>query len=130
MDKRKIRSSATPRHRKNSNFDLSFGKTNKIRPSATSPPLPSLQKPDRQEQSPCRCILRKPKYTLTMHVELRNIAQSTSGVSDIKKCMGILKSINVVNLPASINAMFELKIDVNLPQLLCVVVSAAQNSEF
>ena len=78
-----------------------------------------LQKPDRQEQSPCRCILRKPKYTLTMHVELRNIAQSTSGVSDIKKCMGILKRINIVNFPASINAMLKLQINVNLPQLLC-----------
>ena len=42
-------------------------------------------------------------------------------VRNIKKCMRILKSLNIVNLHRVA------KINVNLPQLLCIVVSGAQN---
>ena len=50
-------------------------------------------------------------------------------VRNIKKCMGILKSLNIENL-YRVMSMLKLKINVNLPQLLCIVVSAAQNGEF
>ena len=44
-------------------------------------------------------------------------------VRNIKKCMGILKILNIINL----HQVMKLKLKVNLPQLLCIVVSAAQN---
>ena len=50
-------------------------------------------------------------------------------VRNIKKCMGILKSLNIVNL-YRVMSMLKLKIDVNPPRLSCIVVSAAQNGEF
>ena len=50
-------------------------------------------------------------------------------VRDIKKCIGILKSIDIVNLYRVMSTL-KLKINVNLPQVLCIVVSAAQNGEF
>ena len=43
--------------------------------------------------------------------------------------MGILKSLNIANLYRAM-FMLKLKINLNLPQLLCIVVSAAQNGEF
>ena len=42
------------------------------------------------------------------------------------KCIGILKSLNIVNLKG-IMTMLELERNVNIPQLLCIVVSVAQN---
>ena len=52
-------------------------------------------------------------------------------VRNIKKCMGeyILKSLNIVNL---YREMFKLKLKINVkvPQLLCIVVSVALNGEF
>ena len=50
-------------------------------------------------------------------------------VRNIKNRMGILKSLNIVKL-YEVMSMLKLKIDVNLPQLLCIVVNAAQNGEF
>ena len=47
----------------------------------------------------------------------------------LKKCMGTLKSLNIVNL-YQVMSMLTLKISVNLPHLLCIAVSAAQNGEF
>ena len=47
----------------------------------------------------------------------------------IKKCLGILKSFNIVNL-YRVMSVLKLKINVNLPQLLSTVVSGAQNGEF
>ena len=47
-------------------------------------------------------------------------------VRKIKKCIGILKSPNIVDMHR-VMAMLKLKINVNLSQLLCIVVSAAQN---
>ena len=41
----------------------------------------------------------------------------------------VLKSPNIVNLHQEMT-MLELKINVNLPQLLCIVISAAENGEF
>ena len=41
----------------------------------------------------------------------------------------ILKSPNIVNLHREMT-MLKLKINVNLPQLLCIVISAAENGEF
>ena len=38
-------------------------------------------------------------------------------------------SPNIVNLHRQM-AMLKLKINVNLPQLLCIVISAAKNGEF
>ena len=43
--------------------------------------------------------------------------------------MGILKSLSIVNLHR-VMSMLKLKINVNLPQLLCIVISAAQNGKF
>lgn len=43
-----------------------------------------------------------------------------------QKCMGTLKSINIVNLHR-IMTMFKLTINVNRLRLLCVLVSVAQN---
>ena len=43
--------------------------------------------------------------------------------------MGILKVLYIVNLHR-VMSMLKFEIIVNLPQLLCVVVSAAQNREF
>ena len=43
--------------------------------------------------------------------------------------MGIMKNLNTVNL-YRVMSMLKLKINVDLPQLLGIVVSAAQNSEF
>ena len=40
--------------------------------------------------------------------------------------MGMLKSLNVINLHR-VMTMLKLKINVNLPQLLCIVISAAHN---
>ena len=45
-----------------------------------------------------------------------------------KKCMVILKSPNMVNIHREMT-MLKLKINVNLPQLLGVVISATQNGE-
>jgi len=50
-------------------------------------------------------------------------------VRNIKKCMGISKSLNIVNLNRGIPKL-KLKINVNLPQLLCTVVFVALNGEF
>ena len=50
-------------------------------------------------------------------------------VRNIKKSMGISKSLNIVNLNPGISKL-KLKINVNLPQLLCTVVSVALNGEF
>ena len=47
----------------------------------------------------------------------------------IEKCLGVLKSLNILNLYRAMS-MIKLKINVNLPQLLCTVVSGAQNGEF
>ena len=47
-------------------------------------------------------------------------------VRNIKKCMGILKSLNIVNLHR-VMTMLKLKINVNLSQLLCIIVFVAQN---
>ena len=41
----------------------------------------------------------------------------------------ILKSPNIVNLHREMT-MLKLKINVNLPQLLCIVISAAENGGF
>ena len=41
----------------------------------------------------------------------------------------ILKSPNIVNLHREMT-MLKLKINVNLPQVLCIVISAAENGEF
>ena len=41
--------------------------------------------------------------------------------------MEILKSLNIVNLS---RVKLKLKLNVNLPQVLSIVVSAAQNGEF
>ena len=41
----------------------------------------------------------------------------------------ILKSLNIVNLYRGMSKL-KLKVNVNVPQLLCVVVSAALNGEF
>ena len=49
-------------------------------------------------------------------------------VQNIKKCMGILKTLNIVNLYQGMS-MLKLKMNINLPQLLCIVVSAGQNGE-
>ena len=43
--------------------------------------------------------------------------------------MGILKSLNIVDL-YQVMSILKLKTNVNLPQLLSIVVSVAQNSEF
>ena len=52
-------------------------------------------------------------------------------VRNIKKCMGILTSLYIVNLYQVMHmSALKLKINVNLPQLLCIVVSVAQNGEF
>ena len=50
-------------------------------------------------------------------------------VRNIKKCMGISMSLNIVNLNRGISKL-KLKINVNLPQLLCTIVFVALNSEF
>ena len=51
-------------------------------------------------------------------------------VLNIKKCMwGILKSLNIVNLYREM-CKLKLKINVKVPQLLCIVVSVALNGEF
>ena len=42
--------------------------------------------------------------------------------------MGILKSLNIVNL-YRLMSMLKLKINIHLPQLLCIVISAALNDE-
>ena len=47
-------------------------------------------------------------------------------VRNMKKCMGISKCLNIVNLHRALS-MLKIKINVNLRQLLSVVVSAAQN---
>ena len=49
-------------------------------------------------------------------------------VRNIKKYMGILKSLNIVNL---YRGMFKLKLKINVkvPQLLCIVVSMVLNSQ-
>ena len=47
-------------------------------------------------------------------------------VRNAKKCMGISKSLNIASLHQVIT-MSKLRINSNLPQLLCIVVSAAQN---
>ena len=41
----------------------------------------------------------------------------------------MLKSPNIVNLHREMT-MLKLKINVNLPQLLCIVIAAAENGEF
>ena len=41
--------------------------------------------------------------------------------------MGILKNLNIVNL-YQVKSMLKFKINVNLPRLLCIVVSAALNA--
>ena len=41
----------------------------------------------------------------------------------------ILKSLNIVNLYRGMSKL-KLKINVNVPQLLCIVVSVALNDEF
>ena len=43
--------------------------------------------------------------------------------------MGILKNLNIVNLHR-VKSMLKFKINVNLPRLLCIVVSATLNGEF
>ena len=43
--------------------------------------------------------------------------------------MGILKNLNIVNL-YRVKSMLKFQINVNLPRLLCIVVSAALNGEF
>ena len=43
--------------------------------------------------------------------------------------MGILKSPNIVNLHQEMTTL-KLNISENLPQLLCIVISAAENGEF
>ena len=50
-------------------------------------------------------------------------------VRNLKKCMGILKSLNMVNLRRGVS-MLKLKINFHLPELLCIVVSAAENGQF
>ena len=51
-------------------------------------------------------------------------------VRNIKKRMwGVLKSLNIVNLYLEM-CKLKLKINVKVPQLLCIVVSAALNGEF
>ena len=45
------------------------------------------------------------------------------------KGMGMLKSLHIVNLHRVVT-MLKLKINVNLPQLLCIVVSPTQNGSF
>ena len=42
---------------------------------------------------------------------------------------GILKSLNIMNLYQGMSKL-KLKINVNVPQLLCIVVSVALNGEF
>ena len=50
-------------------------------------------------------------------------------IRNIKKCGRILKSLNIINL---YREMFKLKLKINVkvPQLLCIVVSVALNGEF
>ena len=43
--------------------------------------------------------------------------------------MGILKKLNIVKL-YRVKSMLKFKINVNLPRLLCIVVSAALNGKF
>ena len=43
--------------------------------------------------------------------------------------MGILKNLNIVNL-YRVKSTLKFKINVNLPRLLCIVISAALNGEF
>ena len=51
-------------------------------------------------------------------------------VQNIKKMYGrILKSLNIVNFYRGMSKL-KLKINVNVPQLLCIVVSVALNGEF
>jgi len=50
-------------------------------------------------------------------------------VRNIKKCMGILKILNIINL-YQVMSMLKPEINFNLSQLLCIVVSAVQNGEF
>ena len=50
-------------------------------------------------------------------------------VRNIKKCMGELKSLNIVNFNRGMSKL-KLKINVKLLQLLCIVVSVALNGEF
>ena len=50
-------------------------------------------------------------------------------VRNVKKCIGILKSLNIVNL-YRVMSVLKLKINVNLPQLLSIVVFVAQNGKF
>ena len=45
-------------------------------------------------------------------------------VQNIKKCIRILKSLNIVNL-YRVMSMLNIKINANLPQLLGIVVSAS-----
>lgn len=47
-----------------------------------------------------------------------------SSIWNIKKCMGMLLSLNIVNL-YQVMCMIKLKIDVKFSQLFCIVVSAA-----
>ena len=49
-------------------------------------------------------------------------------VRNIKKCMGILKSLNIVNLYRGMSKL-RLKINVKVPHLLCIVVSVALNRD-
>ena len=50
-------------------------------------------------------------------------------VRNIKKCIGVLKNLNIVKF-YRVMSMLKLNINVKLPQLLFIVVSAAQNGEF
>ena len=67
-----------------------------------------------------------------VHVELRNITQSTSraclfvGLKYKEMSMGIYKSLNSVNL-YRVLSMLKLKINVNLPHLLFIVVAATES---
>ena len=47
----------------------------------------------------------------------------------MKKCMGVLQSLNIVSLHR-VMSMLKLEIKVNLLQVLSIVVSAALNGEF
>ena len=47
-------------------------------------------------------------------------------VLNIRECMGILTSLNIANLHR-VMTMLKLKIKVDLPKLLGIVVSATQN---
>ena len=73
---------------------------------------------------------RPPCWTLLVPIRTQGPIQAVTVCSKYKEMYGrILKSLNIVNLNRGISKL-KLKINVNLPQLLCIVVFVALNGEF